>query len=73
MFPILIHHEHLILIHVVIQVVVLSATHAAHKLDLLKVAALSFWQRVHHILMFLCCLPMFIDDVFGTHRTRHGR
>ena len=74
LLPVLIHHKHLILAHgVVVQVVVLTATHAAHKLNLLEVAALSCRQLIHPILVILCWLSVLVDDVIAAHRARHGR
>ena len=69
MLPVLLHHKHLILTHVV----VLSSAHAAHKLNLLEMAALSCWKLVHPVLIILCWHTAFVDDVIATHRARHGR
>ena len=52
---------------------VLTATHAAHKLNLLEMAALSCWQLVHPVLMILCWLTVLVDDVIAAHRAWHGR
>ena len=49
MIPVLLNHQHFILTHVV----VLSAAHAAHKLNLLEVAALSCWKLAHPILIIV--------------------